>query len=123
MAAMPTPVGAGPAMDASAVPALPDRRQRVLRGAGIPRCAVTGLSEALAEQGKATAVTVIRAGEQLPAMLTGASWGYGVPILLGRVGERQSPLLQLSFGLSGVPPALLHTLVVGDRGGAACPAR
>lgn len=68
--------------------------------------------EALAEQGKATAVTVIRAGEQLPAMLTGAQLGVTVSsILLGRVGEPAVvKLLQLSFGLSGVPPALLHTL-------------
>lgn len=77
--------------------------------------------EALAEQGKATAVTVIRAGEQLPAMLTGAQLGVTVSsILLGRVGEPAVvKLLQLSFGTAG---AAAH-LVVGDRGGAACPAR
>lgn len=58
--------------------------------------------EALAEQGKATAVTVIRAGEQLPAMLTGAQLGVTVSsILLGRVGEPAVvKLLQLSFGLA-----------------------
>jgi CBS domain containing-hemolysin-like protein len=44
--------------------------------------------EALAEQGKATAVTVIRAGEQLPSMLAGAQLGVTVAsLLLGRIGE------------------------------------
>ncbi len=68
--------------------------------------------EALAEQGKATAVTVIRAGEQLPSMLAGAQLGVTVSsILLGRIGEPAvAELLQTSFGLTGIPPALLHTL-------------
>src|SRR5580692_2778210 len=68
--------------------------------------------EALAEQGKASAVTVIRAGEQLPAMLAGAQLGVTVSsILLGRIGEPAvADLLQISFGLTGLPPALLHTL-------------
>ena len=44
--------------------------------------------EALAEQGKRSAVTVIRAGENLSVMLAGAQLGITVcSILLGRVGE------------------------------------
>ena len=44
--------------------------------------------EALAEQGKKSAVTVIRAGENLPLMLAGAQLGITIcSILLGRVGE------------------------------------
>ncbi len=44
--------------------------------------------EALAEQGKRSAVTVIRAGENLSLMLAGAQLGITVcSILLGRVGE------------------------------------
>ncbi|BBX96487.1 hemolysin family protein [Mycobacterium lacus] len=68
--------------------------------------------QALAEQGKASAVTVIRAGEQLPAMLAGAQLGVTVSsILLGRIGEpAAADLLQASFGWAGIPPAVLHTL-------------
>jgi magnesium and cobalt exporter, CNNM family len=68
--------------------------------------------QALAEQGKASAVTVIRAGEQLPAMLAGAQLGVTVSsLLLGRIGEPSvADLLGVSFGWTGVPPALLHTL-------------
>jgi CBS domain containing-hemolysin-like protein len=68
--------------------------------------------QALAEQGKASAVTVIRAGERLPAMLAGAQLGVTVSsILLGRIGEPAvADLLQTSFGLTGIHPALLHTL-------------
>ncbi|OSC39801.1 hemolysin family protein [Mycobacterium decipiens] len=68
--------------------------------------------EALAEQGKASAVIVIRAGEQLPAMLAGAQLGVTVSsILLGRIGEPAvARLLRMLFGLTGIPPALLHTL-------------
>ena len=44
--------------------------------------------EALAEQGKKSAVTVIRAGEHLSLMLAGAQLGITIcSILLGRVGE------------------------------------
>jgi magnesium and cobalt exporter, CNNM family len=68
--------------------------------------------EALAEQGKARAVTVIRAGEQLPAMLAGAQLGVTVAsLLLGRIGESAvADLLRTAFGLTGMPPALLRTL-------------
>src|SRR5712675_2444950 len=68
--------------------------------------------QALAEQGKASAVTVIRAGEQLPAMLAGAQLGVTVSsILLGRIGEPAvADVLQASFGLTGIHPGLLHTL-------------
>lgn len=68
--------------------------------------------EALAEQGKAGAVTVIRAGEQLPAMLAGAQLGVTVSsILLGRIGEpAAAALLQRLFEMATIPSALLHTL-------------
>jgi len=68
--------------------------------------------EALAEQGRASAVTVIRAGEQLPAMLAGAQLGVTVSsILLGRIGEPAvAELLHSSLGFTGIHPALLHTL-------------
>ncbi|MBW0012349.1 hemolysin family protein [Mycobacterium sp.] len=67
---------------------------------------------ALAEQGKARAVTVIRAGEQLPAMLAGAQLGVTVAsLLLGRVGEASvADLLRTTLSLAGMHPALLHTL-------------
>jgi CBS domain containing-hemolysin-like protein len=68
--------------------------------------------EALAEQGKAAAVTVIRAGEQLPSMLAGAQLGVtAASLLLGRIGEAAvSDLLQTALGLTAIHPALLHTL-------------
>lgn len=68
--------------------------------------------EALAEQGKARAVTVIRAGEQLPAMLAGAQLGVtAASLLLGRIGESAvSSLLRSALGLTSIPPTLLHTL-------------
>lgn len=68
--------------------------------------------EALAEQGKARAVTVIRAGEQLPAMLAGAQLGVtAASLLLGRIGEAAvSSLLRTALGLTGIPPTLLHTV-------------
>jgi CBS domain containing-hemolysin-like protein len=68
--------------------------------------------EALAEQGKRSAVTVIRAGENLSVMLAGAQLGITVcSILLGRVGEPAvAHLLQPVFDLVGVPDALLHTV-------------
>jgi CBS domain containing-hemolysin-like protein len=68
--------------------------------------------EALAEQGKARAVTVIRAGEQLSSMLAGAQLGVTVAsILLGRIGEATvADLLRKSFALTEMHPALAHTL-------------
>ena len=46
--------------------------------------------EALAEQGKKRAVTVLRAGEQLSLMLAGAQLGITVcSILLGRAGHKR----------------------------------
>jgi CBS domain containing-hemolysin-like protein len=68
--------------------------------------------EALAEQGRARAVTVIRAGEQLPSMLAGAQLGVTVAsILLGRIGEASvADLLRKSFGLTDMHPGLVHTL-------------
>ncbi|ORW11720.1 hypothetical protein AWC14_18700 [Mycobacterium kyorinense] len=66
---------------------------------------------ALAEQGRSSAVTVIRAGEQLPLMFAGAQLGITVAsILLGRIGEPAvADLLQDSVGLLGLSDALLHT--------------
>ncbi len=68
--------------------------------------------EALAEQGKRSAVTVIRAGENLSLMLAGAQLGITVcSILLGRVGEPAvAHLLEKPFDLLGVPDAVLHTV-------------
>ncbi|WP_167101328.1 hemolysin family protein [Mycobacterium sp. DL592] len=68
--------------------------------------------ESLAEQGKKSAVTVLRAGEQLSLMLAGAQLGITVcSILLGRVGEPAvAHLLEKPFDLVGVPDAVLHTV-------------
>lgn len=68
--------------------------------------------EALAEQGKASAVTVIRAGEQLPSMLAGAQLGVtAASLLLGRIGESAvSNLLRTPLELTDIHPTLLHTL-------------
>jgi CBS domain containing-hemolysin-like protein len=68
--------------------------------------------EALAEQGKVRAVTVIRAGEQLSSMLAGSQLGVKVAsLLLGRVGESAvASLLQSTFGLTDMPATLVHTL-------------
>jgi CBS domain containing-hemolysin-like protein len=68
--------------------------------------------EALAEQGRASAVTVIRAGEQLSSMLAGAQLGVTVAsILLGRIGESAvASLLRTSLGLTSMHPALVHTV-------------
>ncbi|RRR48103.1 HlyC/CorC family transporter [Mycolicibacter terrae] len=68
--------------------------------------------EALAEQGRRSAVTVIRAGEQLPLMLAGFQLGVTVcSILLGRIGEPAvSDLLEQPFRLVGIPDPLLHTV-------------
>ncbi|MBV9353205.1 MAG: HlyC/CorC family transporter [Mycobacterium sp.] len=68
--------------------------------------------EALAEQGRASAVTVIRAGERLPLMFAGAQLGITVAsILLGRIGEPAvADLLHEPFALLGLPGAVLHTV-------------
>ena len=67
--------------------------------------------EALAEQGRSGAVTVIRAGEQLPLMFAGAQLGVTVSsIMLGRIGEPAvADLLRRPFDLLGKSPALLNT--------------
>ncbi|MGH3640598.1 MAG: hemolysin family protein [Mycobacterium sp.] len=68
--------------------------------------------EALAEQGKKSAVTVIRAGERLSSMLAGAQLGITIcSILLGRVGEPAvAHLLEKPFGVLGIPESVLHTV-------------
>jgi len=68
--------------------------------------------EALAEQGRSSAVTVMRAGEQLPMMFAGAQLGITVSsILLGRLGEPAvADLLRRPSALFGISPALLHSL-------------
>ena len=68
--------------------------------------------EALAEQGRSSAVTAMRAGEQLPLMFAGAQLGITVSsILLGRLGEPAvADLLRRPFDLFGITPALLHTM-------------
>ena len=68
--------------------------------------------EALAEQGKRSAVTVIHAGQNLSVMLAGAQLGITVcSILLGRIGEPAvAHLLEKPFDLLGVPDAVLHTV-------------
>jgi CBS domain containing-hemolysin-like protein len=67
--------------------------------------------EALAEQGRSRALTVIGAGEQLPLMFAGAQLGITVSsILLGRLGEPAvADLLRHPFDLLDISPALLHT--------------
>ncbi|MGC1739676.1 hemolysin family protein [Mycobacterium sp.] len=67
--------------------------------------------EALAEQGRSSALTVIGAGEQLPLMFAGAQLGITVSsILLGRLGEPAvADLLRHPFDLLDISPALLHT--------------
>jgi magnesium and cobalt exporter, CNNM family len=68
--------------------------------------------EALVEQGKRSALTVIRAGENLSVMLAGAQLGITLcSIVLGRVGEPAvAHLLAKPFDLLGVPDAVLHTV-------------
>jgi CBS domain containing-hemolysin-like protein len=68
--------------------------------------------EALAEQGKRSAMTVIRAGEDLSVMLAGAQLGITIgSIILGRVGEPAvAHLLEPVFELFGVGDALAHTI-------------
>jgi CBS domain containing-hemolysin-like protein len=68
--------------------------------------------ESLAEQGRTSAVTVIRAGERLPLMFAGAQLGITVSsILLGRIGEPAvADLLERPFRLVAAPDPLLHTV-------------
>src|SRR4051812_49990199 len=68
--------------------------------------------EALAEQGKHSAVAVIRAGENLPLMLAGAQLGITIcSILLGRGGEPAGAhLLQRPFHLLRISRSVLHTV-------------
>jgi CBS domain containing-hemolysin-like protein len=68
--------------------------------------------EALAEQGKRSAMIVIRAGENLPLMLAGAQLGITIcSILLGRVGEPAvAHLLEKPFHAIGIPDTVLHTV-------------
>ena len=68
--------------------------------------------QALAEQGKRSAVTVLRAGERLSMMLAGAQLGITIcSILLGRIGEPAvAHLLETPFHLAGIPEAVLHTV-------------
>lgn len=68
--------------------------------------------EALAEQGRSRAVTVMRAGEKLSLMLAGAQLGVTVSsILLGRIAEPAvADLLRQPLHLLGAPNALVHTL-------------
>ncbi|HYB36944.1 MAG TPA: hemolysin family protein [Mycobacterium sp.] len=66
--------------------------------------------EALAGQGKHRAVTVVRAGERLPLMFTGAQLGITVSsILLGRIGQPAvADLMERPFGLVDMSDTLLH---------------
>src|ERR1700733_2092695 len=68
--------------------------------------------ETLAEQGRSSAVTVIRAGEQLPLMFAGNQLGITVSsLLLGRLGEPAvADVLRPPFALIGLSPALLETV-------------
>jgi CBS domain containing-hemolysin-like protein len=68
--------------------------------------------EALAEQGRASAVTVIRAGERLPLMFAGAQLGITVSsILLGRIGEPAvADMLRAPLTVVGISGTLLHTV-------------
>ena len=68
--------------------------------------------EALADQGRKSAMTVIHAGENLSLMLAGAQLGITVcSILLGRIGEPAvAHLLEKPFDLVGIPDAILHTV-------------
>src|SRR3984885_259514 len=68
--------------------------------------------EALAQQGKAGAGIVIRAGEELSSLLAGSQLGVTVAsLLLGRIGESAvAEVLQSALGLAGMRPAVLHTL-------------
>jgi CBS domain containing-hemolysin-like protein len=66
--------------------------------------------EALAEQGKKSAVTVIRAGENLSLMLAGAQLGITICSLgLGYLGEPAiAHALEGPFESAGIPESLVH---------------
>ncbi|GAA1463118.1 hemolysin family protein [Williamsia maris] len=68
--------------------------------------------EALADEGKRRALTVIRAGQQLSLMLAGAQLGITIcSILLGRVGEPAvAHLIEKPMDLLGVPESFLHPI-------------
>ncbi|MBV8860365.1 MAG: HlyC/CorC family transporter [Mycobacterium sp.] len=68
--------------------------------------------ESLVEQGRSSAVTVIRAGEQLPLMFAGAQLGVTISsLLLGRLGEPAvAEVLRRPFAVIGLSPALLETV-------------
>ncbi len=68
--------------------------------------------EALAEQGRSSAATVIKAGEQLPLMFAGAQLGVTLAsLLLGRLGEPAvAHVLRRPFTWLGLSPALLDTV-------------
>jgi len=68
--------------------------------------------ETLAEQGRSRAVTVIRAGEQLPLMFAGHQLGITVcSLLLGRLGEPAvADVLRRPFAVIGLSPALLNSV-------------
>jgi CBS domain containing-hemolysin-like protein len=68
--------------------------------------------EALAEQGRASALTALRAGEQLPLMFAGAQLGITIAsLMLGRLGEPAvADLLRRPFELVGMTPTVLHTV-------------
>ncbi|MDG3010749.1 HlyC/CorC family transporter [Rhodococcus sp. D2-41] len=68
--------------------------------------------EALHEQGKKRAMTVIHAGEHLSLMLAGAQLGITIcSIVLGKVGEPAiAHLIEKPLDLIGAPEALLHPI-------------
>jgi CBS domain containing-hemolysin-like protein len=68
--------------------------------------------ETLAQEGKKSAVTVIRAGERLPLMLAGVQLGVTVcSILLGRIGQPAvADLLDHPLQLIGTPEPVCETV-------------
>lgn len=68
--------------------------------------------EAIAEQGRQSALTVIRAGERLPLMLAGFQLGVTVcSILLGRIGEPAlADVLDRPLALIDIPDTLVDTV-------------
>jgi CBS domain containing-hemolysin-like protein len=68
--------------------------------------------QGMVEQGKRSAVTVLRAGEQLPVMLAGAQLGITIcSILLGRIGEPAvGHLLRKPFSTIGISDSTLHSV-------------
>src|ERR1700753_439286 len=68
--------------------------------------------EALAEQGRASAVTALRAREQPPPVVARPQLGTTIAsLMLGGLGEPAvADLLQRPFDLIGVSPAVVHTV-------------